>query len=230
MKTRTRPGRLRALDAWLLHHEPQLSRGPLVDFGFGATADTTLEWARATGAHVIGIDRHPVEPVEGLDLRVGGFEQCEALSGIAIVRALNVLRGYRKEEVLPARARLGAPLREGGLLIDGSSDTEGHVLVAWLLRKQGGALRPEALLCHTDFTRGFSPWLFRDWLPRELRRDVREGTGLHALFTGWEARAGQAAAVTPQARFSASIAPPLLSSAWELERGFVRCPAAVVER
>ena len=59
LRARTRPGRLRALDAWLLHFAPELldGRGALVDVGFGESPVTTEEWARtAPAARVIGLD------------------------------------------------------------------------------------------------------------------------------------------------------------------------------
>ncbi|MFZ5445474.1 MAG: methylase [Myxococcota bacterium] len=229
VRPRTRPGRLAALDRWLVHEAASLldGRGAIVDFGFGESPVTTLELAAAVRARtptlrVVGIERRVHLPVDGLALVAGGFEACAAIAPAAVVRALNVLRAYREDELEPARSMLGAGLVEGGLLVEGSTDTEGHVTCAWLLRKRGGGVVREALLFHTDFSRGFSPWLFRDWLPRDLRRSVRPGTPIHLLLSDWEQRARAGGETGAQARFLSSLAPPLVSTDWEREHGFVR--------
>lgn len=216
LRARTRPGRLRALDAWLLHFAPELldGRGALVDVGFGESPVTTEEWARtAPAARVIGLDVRAAASNE-VELHVGGFEDVQRFAPIAVVRAMNVLRSYREEDVAPARALMRRGLLPDGLLIEGSSDTDGHVLVVSLSRGERGAL-----LFHTDFTRGFSPWLFRDWLPRDLRRGVKQGTPLHTFFTEWSERThGE----TPRERFENSLAAPLEWTEWERANGFVR--------
>lgn len=132
---------------------------------------------------------------------------------------MNVARGLREDEVPGLHAALGAPIIEGGLLIEGSTDTEGAVLCAWLLRKRGSELVKEALLFHTDFSRGFSPWLFRDWLPRDLRRAVKPGSWIHDALTRWEARsAGQSG----QERLSSSIGEDVTATDWERAHGYAR--------
>lgn len=223
MKARTRPGRLRALDAWVAHCAPELldGRGALVDVGFGQTPVTTEEWARsAPDARVVGLDVHAAES-RGVELHVGGFGDVQRFAPVAVVRAMNVLRGYREDEVAPARAQLLDALMPGGLLLEGSSDTDGQVLVVHVARKPplpaGWSAR--MLLFQTDFSRGFSPWLFRDWLPRELRRGVKPGTPIHALLTEWNARTHGA---TPRERFENSLAAPLLWTEWERANGFAR--------
>jgi hypothetical protein len=190
---------------------------------------TTKELARAVrarhpGLRVVGVERtaRPAEP--DVELVAGDFASCAGLGPTAVVRAFNVLRGYREEEVAPAREALGAGLVEGGLLLEGSTDTEGHVTTAWLLRRRGGQLLNEALLFHTDFTRGFSPWLFRDWLPRDLRRGVKPGTPVFALLEAWEARAKAGGEADPRARFLSSLDAPLAATAWERANGFARWP------
>jgi hypothetical protein len=229
VRPRTRAGRFAALDRWLTTHHPELldGRGQLVDVGYGETPVTTAELARAVRAQsptlrVIGLEQHAHPPVDGLDLRTGDFSTCATLGPTAIVRAMNVLRGYREEEVPAIHEALGAAVIDGGLVIEGSTDTEGHVTVAWLLRKHGGALTREALLFHTDFTRGFSPWLFRDWLPRDLRRRAQPGTEIHALLSDWDARAKATGATDPRERFLQSLAPPLDATPGEREQGFAR--------
>ncbi len=236
VRPRTRAGRLAALDAWLLHNARELldGRGALVDLGYGETPVTTLEWARAAravtpGLRVLGVERRGAPDVSStgsdsaeVELVSGDFSTCGALAPTAVIRAMNVLRAYREAEVPALHAALGAGLVEGGLALEGSTDTEGHVAVAWLLRKRGTALVKEGLLFHTDFSRGFSPWLFRDWLPRELRRRAQPGTPIHGLLSRWDERAKASGEKDPRRRFVASVAGVLEGSPWELEHGFAR--------
>lgn len=222
-----------ALDAWLIENEKELleGRGAIVDVGYGESPVTTLELARALrsagrGLRVIGIEREARPDLEHeVELLAGDFSTCGQLAPTAVVRAMNVLRGYREEEVPAIHAALGAGLVEGGLLIEGSSDTDGHVTVVWLLRKRAGVLAREALLFHTDFERGFSPWLFRDWLPRDLRRRAQPGTTIHSLLSRWDE---QATGTTPQERFVRSLPGVVSATDWEMEHGFARCAAPLL--
>lgn len=238
VRPRTRPGRLAALDAWLCAEARQLldGRGAVVDVGYGAAPATTLELARAVrevspGLRVVGLEREaPRAPSSELELLAGDFTTCATLGPLAVVRALNVLRGYREGEVPAIHAALGAGLVEGGLVLEGSTDTPGAVTAVYLLRRRGPALRREALLFHTDFSRGFSPWLFRDWLPRDLRRRVQPGTPVHAFLDAWARRAQ---GDEPRARFRASLegVEGLEATPWERDHGFARwCPAGGVPR
>lgn len=195
MRARTRPGRLAVIDRWLTLHEPQLITAgtAVIDFGFGETPVTTHEWAHAISAKVIGVERdlalieaarrtHPT-----LQLVHGGFEALASLAPATVVRAMNVLRGYPATAIASAHQALAAPLIDGGVLLEGSCDTEGHVTVAHVLRKRGPQLLREALVFHTTFERGFSPWLFRDWLPRDLRRSATPGTPIFDFLAAWHA-------------------------------------------
>jgi hypothetical protein len=224
---------LAALDAWLVHSCPELldGRGLIVDFGYGESPITTLELAEAIGRPVTGIEQTVSLSLRGGE-RVGergchflegDFATCATLGPTSVVRAMNVLRGYREEEVPALHEALGAALIEGGLLLEGSTDTEGHVTVVGLMRKRSGHLRREALLFHTDFSRGFSPWLFRDWLPRDLRRSVRPGTAIHSLLSTWDS---QVQGDGPRERFAASVYGVVEATAWELAHGFARAPAS----
>jgi hypothetical protein len=202
-------------------------RGAIVDIGYGETPVTTLEWARTVRAlnpalRVVGVEK-AARKDEELELVAGDFRTCATLGPTAVVRAMNVLRGYREDEVPAIHQALGAGLVDGGLLIEGSTDTEGHVMVAHLLRRRGAQLVREALLFHTDFSRGFSPWLFRDWLPRDLRRNAKPGTAIHALLTQWDEQA-KGGNVDPRARFGASVRGVVEATDWELEHGFARAP------
>lgn len=210
------------------HERPELLVGPrtVIDFGFGQSAVTTQQWRESIAdarVRVVGVERALPAPVPGLELVEGGFETCAALGPASVVRAMNVLRGYREDEVAPARAALLAALEPNGLLLEGSSDTEGHLFALSLL--QPGAAR-ESLLFFTDFSRGFSPWLFRDWLPRHLRRSVKPGTAIHDLLSRWEARAAATRTTDPRERFLASLGDDVDATPWEREHGFARATHA----
>ncbi len=193
MRARTRPGRLAAIDRWLtLHEQPLLAAAnTVIDVGFGETPVTTHEWAHTISAKVIGVEQalslieaarrtHPT-----LHLVHGSFETLASLAPATVVRAMNVLRGYQANAIASAHQALAAPLIDGGVLIEGSCDTEGQVTVAHVMRKRGAELLREALVFHTTFERGFSPWLFRDWLPRDLRRSATPGTRVFDFLAAW---------------------------------------------
>lgn len=222
---RTRAGRLGLLDDWILREEPALLAS-VVDLGLGDSPETTLELAGIAG-RLIAVDHDPlrvgVARRAGLDARIGGFD-LPVDGPVSLIRAMNVLRGYRPEEVPAAHAALGAALVEGGLLVEGSSDATGAVLVAHLIRRAPSGLHREGLLMCTDFGRGFAPRLFRDWLPRDLRRRVTPGSALRDLFdrwtAAWEEVRGEGIRRPPEA-FAASAARLDDLDARHAERGHV---------
>ncbi len=69
--------------------------------------------------------------------------------------------------------------------MEGSTDVQGGITVVHLLRRTSEGLSREALLFHTDFHQGFAPLLFRDWLPRDLRRRVQPDEPIHDFFAAW---------------------------------------------
>lgn len=219
---RTSRGRLRALDAYLCHRERGLlerrdgpwARAVFVDVGFGEHPWTTLESAAAfrelhPALTVIGVELDPARALAArahedahTGFRQGGFEL--PLGGdepARLVRAMNLLRQGPPERVPEVHRTLGRYLLPSGLLVEGSADPSGAVLTAHLLRREDAGLRREALLFHTDFSLGFAPPLFRDWLPRDLRRRVRPGEPIHAFFSEWSA-------AWQQARVAGHTAPP----------------------
>ncbi|WP_375767017.1 methylase [Archangium gephyra] len=248
---RTTHGRLRALDVYLLHQERELllrSEGPwaraaFVDVGFGEHPWTTLESAEAFR------ELHPGLPVLGVELeasrvesaqahadaltsfRQGGFElPLRPGESVRLIRAMNLLRGYRPEDVPGIHEQLGGTLLEGGLLVEGSTDTPGAVLVTHLLRRVPEGLAREALLFHTDFSRGFAPVLFRDWMPRDFRRRVKPGEPIHAFFADWTAawqEAREAGHTEPPEAFRHSVlrlasrVEGLVTDAWLLGHGYL---------
>ncbi len=169
-----------------------------VDVGFGEHPWTTLEAAAAfrevnPGLAVVGVEleAHRAEAAAGhadarTHFRQGGFAlPLRPDEPARLIRAMNLLRGYPPERVPEVHGMLGQSLLPGGLLVEGSTDTEGAVLVAHLLRRTEEEVVREAMLFHTDFHRGFAPILFRDWLPRDLRRSVKPGTPIQAFFDAW---------------------------------------------
>ena len=197
---KTRPGRLRALDRWLLGLEDSPLDAPspvFVDVGFGDRPDTSVESARALRA------RHPDLRVVALERDAGRVERARALasredvalehvSGFTlgperahVARAMNVLRQHKPEDVAAAHAAWARGLRPGGLLLEGTCDRHGQRLVAHVLRKAGEGVAREALLFHFSGEGGFAPIMLRDYLPQDLRRRRLEGTPLGALFADW---------------------------------------------
>lgn len=194
---RTAAGRLRGLDAYLLGaHRPLLSApgGLFIDLGLGDSPSTTIELAAALhalnpSAHITGIDSDPARVSAAqpssrppfLRFLPGGFDSLPAPA--RLIRMMNVLRGYRADELEAARSLVRSSLAPDGLLLEGSSDPRGALLTAHLLRRSAY----DGLLFFTTFDRGFAPLMFRDWLPRDLRRSVRPGTAIHSLLHAWTA-------------------------------------------
>jgi hypothetical protein len=223
--SRTRSGRLAALDAYLVRYERDLlarANGTVViDVGFGEHPWTTLEMAEAfrqldPSLVVVGletdearIERAQAMSAEGLVFMAVTEDLPSRLPAPArLVRAMNVLRGYAEAEVDAAHETWGSWLTPGGLLIEGTSDPEGSIVTCHLLRKNETTLEHEGLLLYTDFRRGFAPWMFRDWLPRDLRRGVREGTEIHAFFAEWTEhwnRVREAGTRDPREAFAKSL-------------------------
>jgi hypothetical protein len=120
---------------------------------------------------------------------------------------MNVLRGYTVGEAAAETARWSSWLTDGGLLIEGSTDVDGALGSAHLWRKHDGVLVHEGLAFFTDFTRGFAPMMFRDVLPRDLRRSVKPGQPIHALLARWQRafESERAAGESPSEGFERSI-------------------------
>jgi hypothetical protein len=157
--------------------------------------------------------------------RTEAGEFLSPVSGASVVRAINVLRGYREEELPGIHRALLAPLAPGGLLIEGTTDLDGHVTGVHLLRRGAGRAEDLGLLLHTDFERGFSPWLFRDVLPRDLRRAARPGTPVHQALTRWsDAVDALGAGLEPRQRFLGALTGLsfLEATTWEAANGYVR--------
>lgn len=194
----TRAGRLARLDRWVVERGllDGADRPLVVDVGIGAEPVTTLElWAalrgRWPGVELVGTDLDPervahaqasVEP--GLRVVLAGFD-LELDRPATLIRAMNVLRQYKPDQVADAHRRLGAALAEGGWLLDGTCGRSGDVLGCLVLRKVDGALVRQALVLGVDGTRGFAPLMLRDRLPRDLRDRGNPPHPMGAFLRRW---------------------------------------------
>lgn len=168
---KTAPNRLRRVDIFLLRYAaglltrsaPPFADAHVVDLGFGAEPQTTLEMAARLRRlnptlPVLGVEIDPERVAAAApfadDLtafRLGGFnlplnrdhttEDGEAApETVRLLRAFNVLRQYDEEQVTDAYRRLGSYLLPGGLLVEGTSDPPGRFWVANILRRWDGGL------------------------------------------------------------------------------------------
>lgn len=204
---RTRPGRLRLLHQLLSAGAlalPKADRLCAADIGFGDAPVTTRELYQALCAgqeeavQLWGIDCDPsrVEAAQRQEqasealwpvYELGGFDHLNQ-RGIAahLVTCFNVLRGYPLEFVAEAQRQMLRGIAPGGILVEGSTDVGGDRLTAHLWRRAGPEAHYEGLLLATSFARGFAPRMFRDVLPRDLRRHVKDGEPVCELFTAWQ--------------------------------------------
>ena len=221
---KTRSGRLRHLDAWLTACEADLLArrdGPwedalVVDVGVGHAPTTTVELAAAVApVRVVGVERdadyiaNARAAAPGLEVRGGGFDlPLDADERARLVRAVNLLRAYPAAQAADARKRMGASLRVGGLLVEGSTDRTGDVGACGLWRRTEHGLVGEALWMHVDTARGFHPEMIRGVLPRDLRGPPPHPV-FRALLQQWTQAwsAVRARGVTdPQALLEGSVA------------------------
>ncbi|MEM7245561.1 MAG: class I SAM-dependent methyltransferase [Acidobacteriota bacterium] len=241
---KTAANRLRRLDAYLAACESSLlRRGPeplVVDLGFGATPGTTVEMAdrlaQVASVRVVGveIDRDRVAAAasaerSGLSFVLGGFD-FETETPATIIRALNVLRQYDEAEIVPAWTQLGERLVDGGLLVEGTSDPHGRLMVVNLLRRRDDRLEHEGVLFSVRLTADFHPRDLQAVLPKNLIHHVVPGEPVHELFDDWSScwqRArtrrsfGQRAVLDESLRLLADGPHRLDPRRWLARRGFV---------
>ncbi|AYJ52198.1 class I SAM-dependent methyltransferase [Rhodococcus sp. P1Y] len=197
--------RLRRSDRWLTHN-PLVRRvltdapDPLVvDLGYGARPDTTLELARrlrtvAEDLRVTGLEIDPARVVpstENVTFARGGFE----LAGLRpnLVRAFNVLRQYPEDAVPDAWARILSGLAPGGLLIDGTCDELGR-RCAWVLLDASG---PISLTIAWDPFTVDTPSDIAERLPKALIHRNVPGEKIHALLNAADRAWSTAAPLAP---------------------------------
>lgn len=186
----TNLNRLRRVDRWMTTHPAigdvlaSVSAPLVVDLGYGARPDTTLEMAArlraiAPTVEVTGLEIDPervVDDQDGVRFALGGFE----LAGLApqLVRAFNVLRQYDETEVGAAWAQMQRALAPGGLIVEGTCDEIGR-RCCWLLLDADG---PRTLtLCwapaHTS-----RPSELAERLPKALIHHNVPGERIHELL------------------------------------------------
>lgn len=227
----TAPGRLRRNDRWIAAMYGTKLRSaadPLVvDLGYGASADTTLELAAALRAlrsdvRVVGIenDRARVAAAQaatgsGVSFAYGGFE----LAGVRpiVVRAMNVLRQYDEPSVAPAWRQVIAQLAPDGVLIEGTCDEVGR-RCCWIAIDQSG---PRTLTLSTHLASLETPSDLAPRLPKALIHRNVPGERVHAFLAAADdawARAAAYAPFGPRQRWHHS-AVGLRSDGWPLRDG-----------
>jgi hypothetical protein len=201
---KTASERLRRLDSFLAAEEEPLLRrsgpAPFVDVGFGEDPRTTIEAATRFRAlnpalRVVGveIDRERVAAARALgvpDIAFlhGGFDVARHVGEPArLIRAMNVLRQYEERDVEPAWAAMGNALQPGGLLVEGTSDPLGRLLVVHRLRREGDALASEGVLFLSRIRELEDVRDFQTVLPKRLIHRVTPGEAVFGFFADWSA-------------------------------------------
>ena len=213
----TGTNRLRRADRWLARH-PQfiaMVNPVVIDLGFGAAPNTTLELAqrlRATnaGTRVVGIEIDPARvtaaerfATEGVAFRHGGFEI--PIEGNAdVVRAFNVLRQYDESEVEEIWATIIRRLNPNGLLIDGTCDEIGRVST-WVTLTPSG---PQTLTVSLRLAGLDTPSIAAERLVKALIHRNVEGENIHRFFVDldklWATNVGLGA-FSPAQRWIATV-------------------------
>lgn len=154
----TAPNRMRRVDRWLADVHGALLRGaerPLaVDLGFGSEPVTAVEMfdrlhAVRPGWELVGLEidpervrraqQDPSAQREGLSWAQGGFE-LPVDRAPALVRAFNVLRQYREEDVPEIWAMMQGRLAPGGVLVEGTCSETGR-RACWVDLPRTGCVR-----------------------------------------------------------------------------------------
>ena len=248
---KTRPGRLRLLDRWLVQSGELDGEAPplVVDVGLGARPDTTVElFERLRGlrcdVEVLGTDLDPERVATaagvarpGLRFATMGFDLTLERPA-RVIRAMNVLRQYKPEHVASAHERMASGLAPGGVLLEGTCAPSGEVLGCLVLRRTPRGLFREALVLAVSGGQGFAPLMLRDRLPRDIRDRGNPGHPVGDFLARWtdvwretrDATGSPAAALVASARGLARRGEPLDLAL--VEEGVVvwRPPEGVAER
>jgi len=214
---KTAPNRLRRVDNFICQYDPGLLhlRAPencfYVDLGYGAEPFTTLESAarlRRFNPHlpVLGIEIDPERVSRALPFadeqtlfRLGGFNvPLQPGETVRLIRAMNVLRQYEEAEFLSAVDQMGHSLIPGGLLLEGTSDPFGRIMVINLVRRTlEGSLMMEGLLFSTNFRWGFEPGVFQPVLPKNLIHRMVPGEMIYDFMEAWKQAARLTIGIRP---------------------------------
>lgn len=171
----------------------------VVDLGYGARPDTTVEMARrlrtiAPNLEMVGLEIDPERIVGTRDevrFTLGGFE----LAGLRpqLVRAFNVLRQYDEEEVAASWAQMRHALAPGGLIVEGTCDEIGR-RCCWIVLDAAG---PRTLTLSWSPEHTARPSELAERLPKALIHHNVAGERIHELLTradrAWDIAAGHAA-------------------------------------
>ena len=236
----TNPSRLRRVDRWITQALPGVLRAsarPLVvDLGFGASPVTTLELYRAVRlvvpqAEVTGLEIDPArveaasrqlaalraggEELPGLSFRLGGFELPVPRRPV-LVRAFNVLRQYREDQVGAAWSRMRAGLADGGVLVEGTCDEIGRraVWVTLPAAADGALVTFSARVASLGRPSGLA-----ERLPKALIHRNVPGEPVHRFLRDFDRAWDSAApysAFGPRQRWLAAVG--TLSAAWPVLR------------
>jgi hypothetical protein len=196
LRGKTRAGRLALWDALLVRLFSDLLAHGVVEVGTGERADTVLELASlldALGASLVALEVHPNRAavaraaLAGRGVPVLQADALEAVEGPGrgVVRCANVLRQYPTEMVRMAHAGLASRAQVGGVVLEGSCDAGGDVGTFHVLRVTPTGVKREGVVFFSSFAQGFAPIQMRDWLPRDLRKEVRSGGALQDFFGAW---------------------------------------------
>ncbi|MCV7699496.1 class I SAM-dependent methyltransferase [Micrococcus luteus] len=226
--------RMRRVDRWLTDvHGPLLRRTPrplAVDLGFGAEPVTAVEMAERLrvqnpALELVGLEIDPARVARareragglpGVTWAVGGFE-LPVPRPPTVVRAFNVLRQYREEDVPAIWSLLCAGLADDGVLVEGTCSEDGR-RAAWVdLRRDGPASLTVALRLGS-FAR---PSDVAARLPKVLIHRHVPGEPVHRLLAeadaAWAAHAPLAAYGTRQ-RWLATVG-TLRAAGWPVLGG-----------
>lgn len=206
--------RMRRVDRWVLDVHGALLRGterPLaVDLGFGAEPTTAVEmFTRLRAANprleLTGLEIDPARvaharatapDLPGLSWGLGGFE-LDVPRAPTLVRAFNVLRQYREEDVTHVWDLLASRLAPGGVLVEGTCSEDGR-RAAWVdLRRAGPAsltvaMRLGSFERPSDVAERLPKALIHRHVPGEpvhrLLADADEAWAVHAPLAPYGAR------------------------------------------
>jgi hypothetical protein len=118
----------------------------------------------------------------------GGFDLPRHVDEPArLIRAMNVLRQYEERDVVPAWRAMGRGLSEGGLLVEGTSDPLGRLLVVHRLRREREDLVSEGVLFLARIQSVKDVRDFQAVLPKRLIHRVTPGEPVFDLFEEWSA-------------------------------------------
>ena len=217
----TGTNRLRRVDRWIARH-PALRRtsDPLViDLGYGASGVTALELQARLArtrpdVEVLGLEIElarveraraqltavragatAFDPHARVSFGLGGFE-VPVPNGRrpAVIRAMNVLRQYREDEVADAWERMCGRLAPGGVLVEGTCDEIGRIMT-WV------AVGPDAVPATLSISLRLAdlehPSIAAERLPKALIHRNVPGEAVHAFLAALDAEWARAGGVAP---------------------------------